>query len=291
MFTGIFDAIETWLKDLLISTIHGNLEAMFSDINSRTGDIAALVGQTPQEWNSGIFSMVQRLSESVMIPIAGMIITAVLCAELITMVTERNNLADTDTWMFFRYFVKMWIAVWIVSNTPAIVMAVFELGKYLAHQAGQVISGQTEVDIGTLLARIDTDLETMDTGPLLSLWVESMAAKLCMTVISVVITVVIYGRMIECYLYASVAPVTFATVANREWGQIGTNYFRSLFALAFQAFLMMLCVGIYAALVSSVSLEGTDLRQSLLQIIICTVVLCYSLMRTGSFSRSLFQAH
>ena len=290
MFTGIFDAIEQWLKELLIQTIHENVATMFSDINARAGDIAAQVGQTPMEWNGSIFRMVQSLSETVMVPIAGMIITAVLCIELITLVTERNNLADTDTWMFFRYFVKMWIAVWIVSNTPALVTAVFELGKYLATAAGRVISGGTAVDLTEMLAGMDETLADMETGPLLTLWVESMAAKLCMTVISVVITVVIYGRMIECYLYTSVAPVTFATVGNREWGQIGTNYFKSIFALAFQAFLMMLCVGIYAAMVSSVPLSE-DLRQSLLQIIICTVVLCYSLMRTGTFSRSLFQAH
>ena len=262
---------------------------MFSDINARAGDIAAQVGQTPMEWNSGIFRMVQSLSETVMVPIAGLIITAVLCYELITLVTERNNLNDTDTWMFFRYFVKMWIAVWIVSNTPQLVTAVFELGKYLAHSAGRVISGETSVDLNEMLAGMAETLGEMDTGPLLTLWVESMAAKLCMTVISVVITVVIYGRMIECYLYTSVAPVTFATVGNREWGQIGTNYFKSIFALAFQAFLMMLCVGIYAAMVSSVPLSQ-DLRQSLLQIIICTVVLCYSLMRTSTFARSLFGA-
>lgn len=289
MFTGIFDAIEEWLKELLIQTIHENVATMFSDINARAGDIAAQVGQTPMEWNSGIFRMVQSLSETVMVPIAGLIITAVLCYELITLVTERNNLNDTDTWMFFRYFVKMWIAVWIVSNTPQLVTAVFELGKYLAHAAGRVISGETSVDLNEMLAGMDETLGEMDTGPLLTLWVESMAAKLCMTVISVVITVVIYGRMIECYLYTSVAPVTFATVGNREWGQIGTNYFKSIFALAFQAFLMMLCVGIYAAMVSSVPLSQ-DLRQSLLQIIICTVVLCYSLMRTGTFARSLFGA-
>ena len=289
MFTGIFDAIEEWLKELLIQTIHENVATMFSDINARAGDIAAQVGQTPMEWNSGIFRMVQSLSETVMVPIAGLIITAVLCYELITLVTERNNLNDTDTWMFFRYFVKMWIAVWIVSNTPQLVTAVFELGKYLAHAAGRVISGETSVDLNEMLAGMDETLGEMDTGPLLTLWVESMAAKLCMTVISVVITVVIYGRMIECYLYTSVAPVTFATVGNREWGQIGTNYFKSIFALAFQAFLMMLCVGIYAAMVSSVPLSQ-DLRQSLLQIIICTVVLCYSLMRTGTFARCLFGA-
>ena len=290
MFSGIFDAIETWLKDVLISTINSNLTTMFSDINAKTGDIAAQVGQTPQEWNSGIFSMIQSLSETVMVPIAGMIITAVLCYELITMVTDRNNLHDVDTWMFFRYFVKMWVAVWIVSNTPAIVMAVFELGKYLANAAAHVISGETQVSIEDLLAQMDETLQGMEVGPLLTLWIESTAAKLCMTVISIVITVVIYGRMIECYLYTSVAPVTFATVGNREWGQIGTNYFKSLFALAFQAFLMMLCVGIYAAMVSSIQ-YSEDLRQDLLQIIICTVVLCYSFMRTGTFSRGLYQAH
>ena len=290
MFSGIFDAIETWLKGLLISTINSNLTTMFSDINAKTGDIAAQVGQTPQEWNSGIFSMIQSLSETVMIPIAGLIITAVLCWELISMVTDRNNLNDVDTWMFFRYFVKMYLAVIIVSNTPAITQGVFELGKYLADKAATVIKGDTQVSIKDMMEQMTEQLQEMEVGPLLTLTIESFVAKLCMTVISIVITVVVYGRMIEIYLYTSVAPVTFATVGNREWGQIGSNYFRSLIALAFQAFLMMICVGIYAAMVSSIELSD-NMRQALLQIIISTVVLCYSLMRTGTFSRSLFQAH
>ena len=290
MFSGIFDAIETWLKGLLISTINSNLTTMFADINAKTGDIAAQVGQTPQEWNSGIFSMIQSLSETVMIPIAGLIITAVLCWELISMVTDRNNLNDVDTWMFFRYFVKMYLAVIIVSNTPAITQGVFELGKYLADKAATVIKGDTQVSIEDMLEQMTEQMQEMEVGPLLTLTIESFVAKLCMTVISIVITVVVYGRMIEIYLYTSVAPVTFATVGNREWGQIGSNYFRSLIALAFQAFLMMICVGIYAAMVSSIELSD-NMRQALLQIIISTVVLCYSLMRTGTFSRSLFQAH
>jgi len=290
VFTGIFDAIETWLKDVLIGSISSNITTMFSDINAKTGEIAAQVGQTPQDWNSSIFTMIKSLSESVMVPLAGIIITAVLCYELISMVMDQNRFHEGDSWMFFRYFAKMWIAVMIVSNTPAIVTGVFELGKYLAAQASRVIDGNTQVDVGEMLSNMEETMRDMEIGPLLTLWLESMAAKLCMTVISVIITVVIYGRMVEAYLYTSVAPVTFATVGNKEWGQIGVNYFKSIFALAFQAFLIMICVGIYAALVSSVPVTE-DLRSTLLQIIICTVVLCYSLMRTGTFSRSLFQAH
>ena len=290
MFSGIFDAIETWLKGVLIGSISNNISTMFADINSKTGDIAAQVGQTPAEWNGGIFRMIQSLSETVMIPLAGVIITAVFCYELISLVIEKNRMNDMEVGMFFRYFAKMWIAVLIVTNTPQIVQGVFELGKYLAEHASKVISGETAVNMENMVEQMEESMQAMEIGPLLTLWIESTAAKLCMTVISVVITVVIYGRMVEAYLYTSVAPVTFATVGNREWGQIGANYFKSIFALAFQAFLIMICVGIYAAMVTAVPVSE-DLRKTLLSIIVCTVVLCYSLMRTGNFARSLFQAH
>jgi len=290
MFSGIFDAIETWLKGVLISTINSNLTTMFTDLNARTGQIAEQVGQTPQEWNSSIFNMIRSLSETVMVPIAGMIITAVLCWELISLMTERNNLNDVDTWVFFKYVMKMVIAVWIVSNTFNITMAVFELGKEMAQKASSVIRGDAAVDIQNLIEDMTEELQQQEIGPLITLWIESMIAKLCMTAISIVITIVVYGRMIEIYLYSSVAPVTFATAGNREWGQIGSNYFRGLVALAFQAFLMMICVGIYAAMVSSVKVTD-DLRGVLLEIIICTVVLCYSLVRTGSFAKAIFNAH
>ena len=290
MFDSIFEDIEEWLRDLLSGMVPYNLTTMFTDVNDKTGQIAAQVGQTPQGWNSSIFNMIQGLSNSVIIPIAGMIITFVLCYELISMLTERNNMHEIDTWMFFKYFVKMWIAVYLVSNTFTITMAVFDVGQSVVNSAAGVISGDTAIDISAAIEDIETTMEAMEIGELVVLALETLIVSFGMKIMSVVITVIMYGRMIEIYLYTSVAPIPFATMSNKEWGQIGLNYFRGLFALAFQAFLMMVCVGIYAVLVSGLQMSG-DLSSALFGVAAYTVILCFSLMKTGSLSKSIFNSH
>lgn len=290
MFDSIFEAIEEWMRELLTGMVQSNLTTMFTDVNDKTGQIAAQVGQTPQGWNSSIFNMIQGLSNSVIIPIAGMIITFVLCYELISMLTERNNMHEIDTWMSFKYFVKMWIAVYLVSNTFTITMAVFDVGQSVVNSAAGVISGDTAIDISEAIADIETTMEAMEIGDLVVLALETLIVSFGMKIMSVVITVIMYGRMIEIYLYTSVAPIPFATMSNKEWGQIGLNYFRGLFALAFQAFLMMVCVGIYAVLVSGLQMSG-DLSSALFGVAAYTVILCFSLMKTGSLSKSIFNSH
>lgn len=290
MFDSIFEAIEEWMRELLTGMINSNLATMFTDVNEKTGQIAAQVGQTPQGWNGSIFSMIQSLSNSVIVPIAGMIITFVLCYELITMLTERNNMHEIDTWMFFKYFVKMWIAVYLVSNTFTITMAVFDVGQSVVNSAAGVISGNTAISIDSAIANINETMEAMEIGELVVLALETLIVSFCMKVMSVLITVILYGRMIEIYLYTSVAPIPFATMSNREWGQIGMNYFRGLFALAFQAFLMMVCVGIYAILVSTIQIAD-NLSSALFGVAAYTVLLCFALMKTGSLSKSIFNAH
>lgn len=290
MFDQIFDAIEVWMRDLLTGMINSNLQEMFTDVNQKTGEIAVQVGQTPQGWNSGIFTMIQGLSNSVILPIAGIIITFVLCYELITMLTEKNNMHDIDTWMFFKYFVKMWIAVFLVSNTFTITMAVFDVGQHVVNAASGLVTGSTAIDISSAITDLESTLEAMEIGQLVVLALETLIVSFCMKIMSVLITVILYGRMIEIYLYTSVAPIPFATMSNREWGQIGTNYFRGLFALAFQAFLMMVCVAIYAVLVAGIQYSG-NLSSSLFGVMAYTVVLCFSLFKTGSLSKSIFNAH
>lgn len=290
MFDSIFEAIEEWMRELLTGMVQSNLTTMFTDVNDKTGQIAAQVGQTPQGWNSSIFNMIQGLSNSVIIPIAGMIITFVLCYELISMLTERNNMHEIDTWMFFKYFVKMWIAVYLVSNTFTITMAVFDVGQSVVNSAAGVLNGDTAIDISEAIADIETTMEAMEIGDLVVLALETLIVSFGMKIMSVVITVIMYGRMIEIYLYTSVAPIPFATMSNKEWGQIGLNYFRGLFALAFQAFLMMVCVGIYAVLVSGMQMSG-DLSSALFGVAAYTVILCFSLMKTGSLSKSIFNSH
>ena len=290
MFDGIFEAIENWMRDLLTGMVTSNLTTMFTDVNDKTGEIASQVGQTPQGWNGSIFSLIQNLSNSVIIPIAGMIITFVLCYELITMLTEKNNMHEIDTWMFFKYFFKMWVAVWMVSNTFTITMAVFDVGQYVVNAAGGVISSDTAINVETMLDAMETAMESMNIGELVVLALESMLVSLCMKILSVLITVILYGRMIEIYLTVSLAPIPFSTMANREWGQMGTNYLRSLFALGFQGFLILVCVAIYAVLVQSIPSSG-DIHGAIWGTAGYTVLLAFALFKTGSLSKSIFNAH
>jgi len=286
----IFEAIEEWMRNLLTGMVSSNLTTMYTDVNEKTSQIAAQVGQTPQGWNGSIYSMIQNLSESVIVPIAGMIITFVLCYELISMLTEKNNMHDIDTWMFFKYFFKMWVAVWIVSHTFTITMAVFDVGQSVVSRAAGVISSDTAINIDTMISTMETAMESMEIGELVILALETMLVSLCMKIISVFITVILYGRMIEIYLYSSVGAIPFATMSNREWGQIGNNYLRGLFALAFQGFFMMVCVGIYAVLVANIQMSD-NIHSALFGVMAYTVILCFSLMKTGNFARSIFNAH
>lgn len=290
MFDGIFEAIEEWMRQLLTGMIMSNLTTMFTDVNEKTGEIAAQVGQTPQGWNGSIFSMIRNLSSSVIVPIAGMIITFVLCYELISMLTEKNSMHEMDTWMFFRYYFKMWVAVYLVSNTFTITMAVFDVGQHVVNAAGRSISSQTAINIDSMIATMNTVMETMEIGELAVLAMETMLVSLCMKILSVLITVLMFGRMIEIYLYTSIAPIPFATLSNREWGQVGNNYFRGLLALGFQGFFMMVCVGIYAVLVSSIRISS-NMHSALFGVAAYTVLLFFSLQKTSSLSRSIFNAH
>ena len=287
---GILDAIEDWLRQLLISIISSNLTTLFDDVNTKVGTIASEVGQTPSGWDSGIYNMVRSLSENVMVPIAGIIITFVLCYELITLITEKNNMHDIDTFLFFKYIFKACIAVYLVSNTFTITVAVFDVAQNVVNHAGGIISGNTNIDITSTIATMQTSMETMELGGLVQLTVETMIISLCLKIMSILITVILYGRMIEIYLTISVAPIPFSTMTNREWGTIGTNYFKSLFALGFQGFLMMVCVAIYAVLVNNMTI-ASDIHSALFSIAAYTVILCFSLMKTGSLSKSLFGAH
>lgn len=290
MFDNIFEAIEEWMREFLSGMIRSNLSTMFTDVNEKTGEIAAQVGQTPQGWNGNIFSLIRNLSDSVIMPIAGMIITFVLCYELVTMLTEKNNMHEIDTWMFFKYFFKMWVAVYLVGNTFNITMAVFDVGQHVVSAAGASINGQTAISVDSMITQMDAAMANMEIGELAVLALETMLVSLGMKVMSVIITVILFVRMIEIYLYTSVAPIPFATLPNREWGQVGNNYFRGLFALGFQGFFMMICVGIYGVLVSSIQISS-DMHSALFGVAAYTVVLCFGLTKTGNLSKAIFGAH
>ena len=288
---AIVDSISQFIKDLLAGWVMSNLEGMFTDVNDKVDTISGEVSLTPATWNASIFSMIENLSDNVIIPIAGIIITYVLCYELISMVIDKNNMHDYDAGMFFKYIFKACIAVMLLSRVSDIVLAVFDVGSYMVSEASSAITDSTEINVGTTIQDMFTaQLSTMDAGDLVGLGIETMFCTFCMKIMSVLITVILYGRMIEIYLYVSVAPVPFATITNREWGSIGTNYLKGCIALAFQGFFIMVCVGIYAALVSSISLS-TDLHSALWQVMAYTVVLCFTMFKTGSLAKSIMNAH
>ena len=260
-------------------------------MNTKVGEIAGEVGQTPSAWNGSIFSMIRNLSENVMIPIAGLIISAILCYELITMAMDKNNMHEVGSEFFFRYLVKACVAVMLLSKTFDITMAIFDVGNHIVTKAAGVISGSASIDVtATLTNMFNSQLSTMGIGELIGLGIETMIVSLCMKIMSVLITVILYGRMIEIYLYISVAPVPFATLSNREWGSIGNNYIKGLCALAFQGFFIMVCVGIYSALVASIAVAG-NLHTALWSVAAYTVILCFSLFKTGSLAKSVLNAH
>ncbi len=285
----LFGSIEDWIREILSGFVSSNLTTMFTDVNEKTGTIAAEVGKTPQGWNSGIFSMIQSLSDSVIIPIAGIIITFVLCYELISMIIDRNNLHDVDTWMFFKWFFKAFIAIYLVTNTFTIVMAIFDVGQSLVNSAAGVIGSNASIDITSTISAMETEMETMNIGELLQLAMETLLVSLCMKIISILITVILYVRMIEIYLYTSIAPVPFATMTNREWGQIGNNYARGLLALGFQGFFIMVIVGIYCVLINQMTV-ASNVHSALFSVAAYTVILCFALFKTSGISKSIFNA-
>ena len=287
---SILDKITEWLKTMLVEGIITNLSGMFDNVNQQVGEIAGQVGLTPAAWNAGVFSMIRSLSESVIIPIAGVILAFVMTYELIQMVIDRNNLHDIDTWIFFKWIFKTFVAVLLVTHTFDIVMGIFDMAQSVVNSASGVISADASVDLATIVADLLTRLTAMELGPLFGLWFQSLFIGFTMQALSICIFLVIYGRMIEIYLVTSVGPIPMATMVNREWGGMGQNYLRSLLALAFQAFLIMVCVGIYAVLVQNIATE-TDIIKAVWTTLGYTVLLCFTLFKTGSLAKSIFNAH
>ncbi|MEL5898334.1 CD0415/CD1112 family protein [Clostridium sporogenes] len=287
---SIIDSITQWLKELLVGGITDNLSGMFDNVNQKVGEIAGEVGMTPSVWNGGVFSMIQNLSETVIIPIAGIILTFIMCYELIQMVIEKNNLHDFETFMFFKWIFKTFVAVMIITNTFNIIMGIFDLSQHVVSGAAGVIISDTNIDISSAIADMETRLLAMELGPLFGLWLQSMFVGFTMNALTICIFVVIYGRMVEIYLMTSLAPIPFSTMANREWGSMGQNYLKSMFALGFQAFLIMVCVGIYAVLVQSIATDA-DIMGAIWTCVGYTVLLCFTLFKTGSLAKSVFNSH
>ncbi len=285
---GLFDKIEEFFKELLIGGIQTNLEDMFIDINDKVGAIATDVGQTPMGWNGEVFGFIKSINDSVIIPIAGLIITAILCIELINVVMQRNNMHDTDTFEFFKYVIKMWVAVWLVSNAFDFSMAVFDVAQTLVQKAAGVINTSATVSPDEILAMVET-LKENSIGELLMILIETSLVKIAIQAVSLVIMLVVYGRMFEIYVYSSVSAIPFATMGNREWGQIGNNYIKGLFALGLQGLFLMVCLGIYAVLIKTIQIE--NIHQGIFSVLGYSLLLGLMMLKSGTLAKSVMNSH
>ena len=287
----VLDSLVEWLKEILVGGIVNNLSGMFDSVNSQVGEIAGQVGATPRAWNGAIYNMIRTFSDNVILPIAGVILAFVMTMELIQMISDKNNMhGDVDTWMFFKWIFKTACAVLIVTNTWNIVMGVFDVGQSVVNSAAGVIVSDASIDINTVVVDLEERLMAMDLGPLFGLWFQSLFVGICTWALTICIFIITFGRMIEIYLVTSVAPIPMATMVSRESGNIGQNYLRSLFALAFQGFLIIVCVAIYAALVQNIAV-GSDISYAIWTCMGYTVLLCFTLFKTGSMAKSIFSAH
>lgn len=287
---NILDQIGQWIKDFLIECIIGNLTGLFDQVNEAVGGVALDVGKTPQDWNSGVFSMIHSLSDNVIVPIAGIIITFVLCYELISMIIEKNNMHDFDTFNLFKWIFKVFVATYLVTHTFDITMAIFELSQNVVQQSAGIITGETAINFESALGDLTAQLETMGMGELFGLLVETVLIKITTPILSVCVMLVLVGRMVEIYIYCSVGAIPFATMTNREWGQMGNNYLRGLVALGLQGFFIMICLAIYSALVSGIG-GAANIHAAIWSCAGYTLLLCFSLFKTSAISKSILNAH
>ena len=286
---SLFDKITDWLKEMLVGGIMDNLSGLFDSVNDQVGEIAGNVGASPASFSPEVFSLIRNISESVIIPIAGLILTFIACYELIQLIIEHNNLANFETWIFFKWIFKTFVAVMLITNTFNITMAVFDVSQHVVTSAAGIISGSTAVD-ASALENLEETLMDMDLGPLLGLWLQSIIVQITMSALSILIFVIVYGRMIEIYLMVSLAPIPFSTFGSREQSQIGQNYLRSLLVLGFQGFLILICVGIYAVMVQGIAFTD-DVIGSIWGVMGYTVLLCFTLFKTGTLAKGVFTCH
>jgi hypothetical protein len=285
----LFDGITDWIRQFLIDGIMSSFARIFGYVNDQVADIAVQVGQTPEGWNSGVFNMVRNLSETVVLPIAGMILTFVLCYELIQLILEKNNMQDFDTFNIYKWIFKTFIAVYILTNTFNIVMAIFDMAQNVINASAGLIAGSTDLGSPEMMAALEATMEDMGIGELMGVWLQIQLIGFAMFIMSIVIFIVVIGRMLEIYLTVSVAPIPLSTMVNREWSGMGNNYLKALLAVAFQGFLIMVCVAIYAVLVGSIS-TAANIHVAIWTVVGYTALLCFMLLKTGGLAKSIFSA-
>lgn len=284
----IFTRIGEWLKSGLAESCAYRITNLFTAWNEQVAKIAENVSQTPQEWNAEIYNMVQVLSETLIMPIACVILTFIVTYDLLSMVMEKNNMKDFDIAMLFKWMLKTAIAVVLVSNTFEIIMAIFEVSQYVIDSSVDIIiKGST--DIKMTIENLEEQLVAMGFFDLIGLWIGTFVIQACIWVMVIIINLIVYYRMISIYIMISLAPIPIACITSREYGSIGVNFIKSLCAVGLQGFLIMICLSMYSVMIAA--LPTTDnIWLAMLGTVFLAVALCVALTKTNSLAKMMLGA-
>lgn len=281
---------------MLIESIMSQLEGMFDTTNEMIGDIAGLVGETPMDWNAGIFNMVVQIADNAILPVAGVILAGVLTYELVQILIERNNNTDFDIVVIYKWLFKAAICVTLLTSVFAIVGGIFEIAQAAILEAGVAIVAADPLSAGSLDdVRAVLENETLHSiGSLMAIAIQMFMLPFIFHLMRIVIWVVILGRFVEIYLAIAIAPIPFATFANREWASIGQNYVKTLAAYGLQGMLIMICVGIYAVLMGDFTAALADPTVGFMSAIWMAlgygVLLCFAILKVPGLAKSLLGA-
>lgn len=281
---GLFDDLEEFFKEVLLDMVKSNLSDMFTSINDSVISVSGELSQTPSSWNTAVFDFVKNINDNVAVPIAGLILTAIMCLELINVVMQKNNMQEFDTFEIFKYVIKMWIAVYFVTHAFEIALAAFDVAQSLIEKTANITNISATVNDDQIATMMD-ELSDKNIGELIGVVIETSLIKLSIQIISIMITIIAYGRMLEIYIYCSVSSIPLSTMGNKEWSDIGKNYLKSLFALGLQGLLLVICLGIYAILISTVNI--TNIHESMFILLGYTILLAFMMTRSGSIAKNI----
>ncbi len=299
----VFERLDLWIKGILADTVCSNLRSMMETIQTLTVGLDSELALSPDSYNADMWSMLQNVIDSAIVPVASLVLTAIMCLELISWLNEQNNMRTTGDIMaqFVKFIVRLFIGVLLVQKSYDITLWVFRLSNFVIFNAIGTINTSISADIlsGSSLEAIKETLVTLEIGDLLTIIGVSFLASLATVIIQAAAWIVILGRVIQIYMYCSVGAIPYATLTHKETSGIGKNYLLNLAALGFQGFFMLIAIAMYGYLINDAisKLDPGDLVSPMgfisfvLKLLCCGGALLFTLIGSKSLSKSIFNAH
>lgn len=310
IFDSFIEAIEEFFTNVLAgassSAIDSALNLFKNGLNSDS-IVGDALTTTPNAYEGGdIFLIIDNICDNIVAPIGGMILVIILLYELISVVIGGNNFREFDTSIFFKWIFKCLCGVILISHTSDIIIGVFSMGSGITKDAlelavtGDVITEEIATIAGDIQTMLTTQCEG-EWGILVTFLLFSLIMWIAVVASLVIVMLVIISRMIEAFMYISIAPIPMSTFMNKEWGTIGNNWLRNLLAIAFQGVFIVVAIALFQTMFT-VTLQGMlevdltdgasiDLYFNMILCIVWAIALCFTVFRSSSVSKSVFNAH